>query len=383
MLGACSLGGASHLKALVPFLDQARRDGDETLVVGPPSLAAMAEQTGHRFLEGGEPGEDEIAPIREQLPVLPAKQASVLGNRQLFGRMATTAMLEGMERALVDWQPDVVLREPCEYASAVVAARLEIPTVQVAIGLARVEWGSIEAAAPALEAHLDGLVDLLRNSPYLTRFAASLDPSPFPDTRRFREAPEKERGESMGWWADSDAPLVYVTFGTVLGYMSIAWEVYQTAIDAVAGLEARVLMTVGHRFDPSRLEGVPANVRVEAWVDQSVVLTEAAVVVCHGGSGTTFGALAAGVPLVVVPIFADQFANGQKILQAGDGLVVDTTKTPGAASPLVRTDAARIRQSITSLLTTETYFDAARTVAGEMASEPSIATVLDGIRAAL
>jgi hypothetical protein len=43
------------------------------------------------------------------------------------------------------------------------------------------------------------------------------------------------------------------------------------------------------------------------------VLPHAALVVCHGGSGSTFGALAAGVPLVIWPLFADQFRNGRAV----------------------------------------------------------------------
>ena len=48
-----------------------------------------------------------------------------------------------------------------------------------------------------------------------------------------------------------------------------------------------------------------------------------AVVVGHGGSGTTFGALAAGVPVVIVPLFADQFANAERVAEAGAALVVE------------------------------------------------------------
>ena len=93
VLVACSLGGAGHLQPLRPFLDAARRRGSETLVVGPPALRRMVEETGHRFAAGGEPPEDAVAPIREKLPVMPAREASVLGNRELFGRLATSAML--------------------------------------------------------------------------------------------------------------------------------------------------------------------------------------------------------------------------------------------------------------------------------------------------
>jgi hypothetical protein len=361
----------------VPFLDQARRSGGETLVVGPPALADMVRETGHPFLAGGEPSEAQVRPIREQLPVLPPHEASVLGNRELFGRLATAAMLASMERAVRDWRPGVILRDPCEYASAVVAARLGIPAAQVAIGLAEVEWGSIGVAAPALEAHRAGLADEQRRSPYLTRFPAALDPSPFPRTLRYREPAAAPRGALPAWWAGTGAPLVYVSFGTVLGRMSFAAEVYRAVIDAVTGLDARVLVTTGRGFDTSRLRDVPGNVHVEAWVDQADVLGEAGLVVCHGGSGTTYGALAAGVPLVVVPVFADQFANAPKVAQAGAGLQVDAGQdSQGRRRPVSREDVPRIRRAIETVLADRSFREAARAVAADMAAAPAIGTVL-------
>jgi len=58
--------------------------------------------------------------------------------------------------------------------------------------------------------------------------------------------------------------------------------------------------------DDSTLEAPRAHVHIARWVPQADVLRHARVVVCHGGSGTTLGALAAGVPLVVTPLFDDQ-----------------------------------------------------------------------------
>lgn len=102
VLGACSLGGAGHLQPLRPFLDAARRRGAETLVVGPPAIAELVEATTHPFVAGGEPPESAVAPIREQLPVLPRAEAALLANRELFGRLATTAMVPAMGRLIAE-----------------------------------------------------------------------------------------------------------------------------------------------------------------------------------------------------------------------------------------------------------------------------------------
>jgi UDP:flavonoid glycosyltransferase YjiC (YdhE family) len=377
VLAACSLGGAGHLQPLVPFLDAARGRGDETLVIAPPALAGMVGETGHPFRAGGEPPEAEVAPIREQLPVVPVREASVLGNRELFGRLAASAMLPAMHSVVAGWEPDLVLRDPCEYASTVIAHQLGVDTVQVAIGLAEVEWASIDIAAPALEAHRGGLADELRASSYVTRLPASLDPSPFPDTRRFRQPAPTSRRRLPDWWDGSPAPLIYVSFGTVLGHMSIAADVYRIAMRAVAEIDARVLLTVGRRFDASQLDPIPTNVHVEPWVDQADVLTEAEVVVCHGGSGTTFGALAAGVPIVIVPLFADQFANSPKVAKAGAGVVIDTHRdNDSGGRALSDDDATRIAESINAIRIHSSYRQHARRIAEEMAGAPTADALL-------
>ena len=377
LLAACSLGGAGHLQPLVPFLDAARGRDHETLVIAPPALADLVEATGHPFRAGDEPPEAVVAPIREQLPVVPAGEAAVLGNRELFGRLATGAMLPAMDDVVTGWEPDFVLRDPCEYASAVIAHREGVGTAQAAIGLAEVEWVSINVAAPALEAHRSGLADELRASSYVTRFPASLDPSPFRDTRRFRQPAPIPRRRLPDWWDGSQAPLIYVSFGTVLGHMSIAAEVYRVAVRAVAGIDARVLLTIGRRFDASQLGPIPGNVHIESWVDQADVLTEAEVVVCHGGSGTTFGALAAGVPVVLVPLFADQFANSPKVAEAGAGVVLDTDRDGDSRRrALSENDATRIAEAIETIRTHSSYRQQARRVAAEMAVEPTADTLL-------
>jgi UDP:flavonoid glycosyltransferase YjiC (YdhE family) len=47
------------------------------------------------------------------------------------------------------------------------------------------------------------------------------------------------------------------------------------------------------------------------------------VIVCHGGFGSTLGALAHGTPLVILPLFSsDQWANGEAVARAGAGITI-------------------------------------------------------------
>lgn len=378
VLAACSLGGQGHLDPLLPFLDAAVKRGDEVVVVAPAAMAEAIGRSGHSHWPGGEPPEEAVAPIRERLPVAPAAEASLLANRELFARLATEAMLLAMGEAFSAFEPQLVLRDPCEYASAVVARRQGLTAAQVAISLAEVEAGSITVAEPALEAWDKGLAGWLRASPYLSRFPASIDASPFAATVRYRPASPAPRGSLPEWWPGrSGQPLLYASFGTVLGYMSIAEEVYRAVISACGDLPARVLLTVGRRFDAALLGPLPANVHVEAWVDQGEVLAHAAAVLCHGGSGTVLGSLAAGVPVVVVPVFADQFENARPVAERGAGVAVPTTiDGHGWRTPVGEADAPRIAEAVKEVLRDPSYRAAAAQVGEEILSNPTPVDVL-------
>jgi UDP:flavonoid glycosyltransferase YjiC (YdhE family) len=354
-------------------------------VIGPFALREMVEAEGFTFVPGGEPPESEVAPIREQLAVAPPHEASVLGNRELFGRLAADAMLPAVDRIVSEWQPDLVLREPAEFASAVVAHRRSVPVAQVAISLAEVEAGSLSVAAPALDRHGAGVTDALRAEPYLTRFPSALDPSPFATTIRYHDADDGAPGTPpdwpADWWPSDHGPLIYVTFGTVLGFMSIAADVFKVALAAVAPLDARVLVTVGRTLDIGALGAVPDHVHVEPWVDQADVLAVVDLVVCHGGSGTVYGALAAGVPLVVVPVFADQFENARRVVASGAGLVVEQqpVEPGGARIPIGAGAVPRIRHAIGQVLSDPAFRTRARGIAAEMAATPTVTEALEQV----
>ena len=368
-----STDGAGHFGPLRPFIDALVARGDELLIVAPPRLEATVRAMGQPFVVSGEPPAEQLTALWERVSTATGREAAMLGNRELFGRLWTTALLPTAERACREWKPQLVLHEAAEYASAIAAHRCGVPHAQVAISLAEVEADSLELAAPALAEHEDQIVERLRASPYLTRFPASLDPSPYPVTQRFREPALPLPDRSAG----SGAPLVYLTFGSVAGGLPNAAAVYRTALDAVAGLHARVLLTVGRGFDLDTLGPVPENTHVEAWVPQAEVLGEAALVVAHGGSGTTFGTLAAGVPLVVVPLFADQLVNAERAAEAGAAVVVepdrDAERGMGTLGPQ---HVRRLRAAIETILADPSYARAASRIADEMAALPSIDDLL-------
>jgi UDP:flavonoid glycosyltransferase YjiC (YdhE family) len=170
-------------------------------------------------------------------------------------------------------------------------------------------------------------------------------------------------------WApvEDPRPLVYITFGTIVGSTPHLRSVYRTALDAVADLPVRALLTTGRGLEPGALGAIPDNVHVEAWIPQRDILPRVAALVCHGGSGTLLGGLAAGLPVVIVPMGADQPHNGRLVAAAGAGLT------------LVKPDAGALRAAVQTALAAPGLRLQARRLAEEIAAMPTIDDVVDAM----
>jgi len=80
----------------------------------------------------------------------------------------------------------------------------------------------------------------------------------------------------------------------------------------------------------------PPNVIVVASAPHSQVLPHAAAVITHGGHGTVLKTLAAGVPLVVMPLGRDQRDNAARVVHHGAGLRVRRSAKPGTIAAATR-----------------------------------------------
>ena len=132
-------------------------------------------------------------------------------------------------------------------------------------------------------------------------------------------------------------------------------------------------MTTGRDVDPASVGPVPARVRVERFVPQAHVFPLCVAVVAHGGSGTTLGALAHGLPLLLVPQGADQFDNAARCERAGAAIVLRPDE--------LTADAVRARSGAFS---TSRRTEALRqAVAAEIAAMPTAAEAVPAIEAYL
>lgn len=376
-----SSGGAGHVTPMLPFAAACRDAGHEVRLIGPPELEPVAARHGLPFAAGALPPAEETGPIWGRIPTVSPAEAERLVIGQIFATANARAMLPAARDAVRTWRPDVVLREPTEFASAIAADEAGVRHVQVAIGLVEAQRMVTELSAEAVEAWSPGLGDRIAATPSLTLFPPTLDDAaPRSPTHRFR-VPEPAPAPLPDHWGGPDGddrPLVSVTFGSVTAAVPHAAGIYDVALAAVADLPARVLVTTGHGAPEGRHVAPGPHVHVTPWVPQADVLARASVVVCHGGSGTTLGALAAGVPLVITPLFADQPQNARRVAAVGAGVAV-LAGDPGRPAAV---DPADLRRAITDVLAEPGFTAVARGLADEIAALPPVADAVSLITGA-
>jgi len=123
------------------------------------------------------------------------------------------------------------------------------------------------------------------------------------------------------WLATVDRPIVLVTCSTE--YQADG-AIIEAALAGLANEDVFVVATSG-ALDPGSFRP-PANARVERFVSHGPILERAACVVCHGGMGITQKALAAGVPVCVVPFGRDQLEVARHVEVSDAGVRLDPKK---------------------------------------------------------
>jgi UDP:flavonoid glycosyltransferase YjiC (YdhE family) len=386
-------GSTGHVMPLAPFGHACLRAGHEVMVAAQRQHRANVERAGLTCVALADPPADQWMPLLEQFARLDVDAAHARMIGEYFAQLDTRATLPGLRTIVEEWQPDIIVRESWEFASTLVAELHEIPLVRVGLGLAAVEELSAGLAATGLEpirAQLglpsDAAGDRLRATPYFTIVPEALeDPAIATPSfiRRFAPATPAVAAALPDWWPGNDAPLVYLSFGTVTASSHLPYfpVLYRAAIDALAGLDVRILVTVGEDRDPGELGPLPSNVQVERWVANDRVGPHAAAIVCHGGYGSSLGALWHGVPMVVLPLFSsDQRANADAIARAGAGVALASPSGERGVLDLPGPEIiGQLGVAVQSLLDDASYRRQARRVAGAMRALPPVDAAVDAL----
>jgi len=156
------------------------------------------------------------------------------------------------------------------------------------------------------------------------------------------------------------ADTVHLTLGTVFHTNR---EVLRSAQDGLRDLPVNVVVAAGPDADTDAFGPQPAHAVLVPYVPHALLLPRCRLVVSQGGAGVMFGALAHGLPQLVIPQGAEQFLNAEAAQRAGASLTLTPDEvTPEAVTaavvrllddPAIAAAAAEVRTEIERMPTAD------------------------------
>ncbi|TML57533.1 MAG: glycosyltransferase family 1 protein [Actinobacteria bacterium] len=162
-----------------------------------------------------------------------------------------------------------------------------------------------------------------------------------------------------------DGKLVYLSLGS-LGSGDV--ELMRRLIGFLAESEHRVVVSMGPQH--AALELAPNMVGAE-FLPQPAVLPHVDLVVTHGGNNTVTESLHFGKPMVVLPLFWDQYDNAQRMDELGLGVRLAPYEVEGD----------ELRGAIDRLLGDEALARRLGAISARLQARPGTAVAADAIQA--
>jgi UDP:flavonoid glycosyltransferase YjiC (YdhE family) len=353
-----------HVNPLLPLAEALLAQGNEVAIACGDDPGGAIARSGAEYVRAGNKEMDWFDTFRTRVRGFPGdglapERINYYFVPRLFADIAAVDMIDDVVEIGERFAPDLVLFESYAFAGPLAAEILGIPAVhhlispmlphevmELANDALSPLWRSFGRDSPGWGGIYRGLS--------IEVCPPSLEPLSVPagESTRLRPAPLSLRSRDI-----SDPPTVYVTLGTVFGATN---EVFRTILEGLEDESLEVVVTVGPDNDPEELGPQQENVRVERYIPQADLLPRCSVVVHHGGSGTMFGALAHGVPQIVVPQGADNFVNAEHIERCGVGLSIlpDTL------------NAAEVRRCVRAVLGDPSFATNAKKLERELAAMP-------------
>jgi UDP:flavonoid glycosyltransferase YjiC (YdhE family) len=335
-----------HWHPLVPFARALEAAGHDVAFATTPAFCATIEANGFRcFPAGADETDDEHQARLERVAGIPGTERAAVMWTDYFAGTWAERTLPDMLAIGREWRPDLVVREDVEFAGCVTAESLGIPHATVLVAAYRPYMQ--ELIAPNLD-RLRASAGLPPAAPremlhrYLLICPVPLsfqDPAqPLPPTAHAisHEGFDASSDEELPAWVEQlpDQPTVYATLGTV---MNRATDVFRAILDGLHEEPINVILTTGRDVDPAVFGRQPPHIHVERYIPQSLLFPHCDVAIIHGGSGTVRDALKHGLPMVIIPISADQPTNAKRCAELGLARVIaPENRTPEAIRDAVR-----------------------------------------------
>jgi UDP:flavonoid glycosyltransferase YjiC (YdhE family) len=370
----------SHLMPMVvPVARALQAAGHEVAVATGTTLAGELGRAGlrhlamPRMLGASQMGTDPNYAYQIGLSVdgLPLPELVRMEPGAMFGRLfaGVTALRAAEDMAACDFQPDLVVRECTELGGYLLAERLGVPSVTLDI-------------TPLVQARHQGMLPWLNDSRAAAGLPSVQHPSAVVGAMWVSWLPESwypqqlrspahayyrspgEPGEVLDpaiAGLPADRPFVLATLGSNTWVMPRENLPLRQIVEALGRVRCTAVVALGREYaDPADWCGPrPDNVHLVSFAQQRLLLPSCDLFLTHAGFNAVRESLTAGVPMVALPMHAEQPANAQRLFELGVGLAVRPEKADAATlasacqwaldNPAVRRAARRFQRQILGL----------------------------------
>lgn len=383
---------AGHINPLMALGAALASTGSKITVVHMAEAASLVSDSAVRFAALGHPADREGV-LAKHLSTL-AQPSGLIGLPRMIRSTAsmTSLLLEALPAALTRLGINAVIADSVEPAGALAARRLRLPFVTAVTGLPLLReplvpppflgW-AYRPDAIGLNRNKGGYTvsDLLMK-PITGTVAAyarlwGLDPDPkyqWSDRLQIAQCPARldfpraalppsfrygtpwRRSEPEEMLAtDDERPLIYCSLGSLQGARR---SLFAAMTSACAAVGARAVVAHGGGLSECEAGSLPGDPLVRAFLPQTRILQQCSAAILHGGFNTVLDALAAGIPIVAVPLAFEQPATAARLLRSGTACVVSAADVRrGGLEPALR-----------RVLTDSTYRRAASLFARDIAA---------------
>ncbi|MFN8374101.1 MAG: glycosyltransferase [Anaerolineae bacterium] len=355
-------GRSGHFNPLVPIARAAQAAGHTVVFAGQQAMVPMIEAAGFTAFATSK---SNIAPT-ERIPLqkVDLQREDEVMRDGFASRLARKHTTETMNLCAT-WQPDLIVCDEVDFGALIAAEKLGLPYASVLVILegSFIRHELVSDALNEVRAEFD-----LPPDPDLTMLSRYLVLSPAPPSYRnpayplpatahsLHPLPDAKAEGSLPSWVEAlpERPTVYFTLGTVFPLES--GDLFQRVLAGLRDLPINLIVTVGREIDPAEFGEQPAHIHIERYIPQALILPRCQATVTHGGSGSVIGALAHGLPMVLIPMGADQPQNAARCEALGVARVLDAVD----ATPEM------IREAVGDVLENPRYRQAAQRLRDEI-----------------
>jgi UDP:flavonoid glycosyltransferase YjiC (YdhE family) len=373
-----TLAGLGHFHPLVPAAQALESAGHVVCFATAPSFHRSVEGSGFPALSAGfdreRDGSDErFARLQAELEALsPEGPARTLFRiRNFFAGLYAERIVPDLLAIASAWEPDVIVREVAEFGGCIAAEVLGIPHASVRSNTMLSGYSARQLLAPQMTSlRVANNLDPDPDADMLFRYlhlafepAGFSDPAqpPVPTAHLLRPVSSSDSGEAaLPTWLRRlpDQPTVYATLGTVFNTRTPG--LFEAILEGLWEEPVNLILTIGRDRTPADFGPQPDNVHIEPYIPQSLLLPYCDLVITHAGFSTVAAAMSHGLPMVAIPIDADQPVNAQRCAALGVAEVIECgRRTPES-----------IRQSVRTVLANDSYRRSAEQIRDQTAALP-------------